>query len=1166
MLNAAPSIVRRDLLEEGIAAQLRLTAIVIDRALSRAGGSLEQCALALLPVGEDGLGPVEEVGGIFSIRSRDGRRRLLRAGACRERIVPQIPELDGRTVNVEGFARWLDEYGLAAALSCAASPGTVSIGDRAASLSLDVGTVANAEAIAAALVAAFALSPLANRLAGEGVLIPLGVGHVCRRAVEPVRRAVAVLRAERARRIYVDCCLLDARDQVVLSLVNIGFVPFADAEKWATFDLQATAAAGLAATEARLLGMFATLLAELLEMEEDLVPLDAPLSAMGVDSLSAVELRNQAALVLGAELPLDRLSPSATLGDFARVAAAELVRLYAPQDDPYGVARYLNPAMVQSLRIARLDRAYVRGVGSILTDNDGRDVIDFVAQYGALPFGHNPPPIWDALIALHDRQAPVMMGLSIPVAAGRLAERLTSLAPPGLDRAFFCSSGTEAIEAAIKLARAATGRSGVLSTIGGFHGLTLGALSATGREVFHRSFGAPLEEFDKVPFANIDALTAAVKREPTKYAVFIVEPIQSEGGVIEPPPGYHAAAAALCRAHGIVFVMDEIQTGLGRCGHLFVSSAFGVEPDVITLAKALGGGVVPMGAVLYRSALATRAFMLRHGSTFANNAVGCAAAMATIDRLTANDSQILRWVNERGAWLKSEAQAIQRRHPQIVREIRGRGYLLGAAFSDDPNAYDGSIAALMCGSEGFAIILASYLLERHGVRVAPVMNCGSVLRIEPALDVPPSLFAPLLDGMEQLAEALDRGDSPAVLGHILGLDPADAVPFTDRRTRVSPAQAPAPATAVDGKFAFLIHLMGGEDLASIDPSLANLQSDAMASIRQAAQDHFQPIILRSFAFSTSDGRRAVGDLILIPLTAQDLLDMPSARARQVIEEAIGLAARRGAQIVGLGGFTSVVTDGGRAIGAHAPVAITTGNALTALTALQAIKAARGIVGDDVVPTTAMVFGAFGSIGAALTKLLARHVTRLVLVVRRENETVLRQRADALRHDLIKNLASANLSSASVAAALASATDGAEAFIVTSDPAPYWEASGIVVTATSALSELVSATNLAPGAVVCDVSRPMNVARDLMDRRPDVVLIEGGVLVPPPPFDCGIDLGIGRDRSYACMAETMLLAVERDTSHVTFGSEIDLGAIPWLDQASRRAGFSLPERFSIPKRL
>ena len=238
----------------------------------------------------------------------------------------------------------------------------------------------------------------------------------------------------------------------------------------------------------------------------------------------------------------------------------------------------------------------MRGSGSILTDTEGCEVIDFVSQYGALPFGHNPAAIWDALAGVRDAQAPAMVGLSLPVAAGRLAERLTALAPPGLDRAFFCSSGAEAIEAAIKLARAGTARTAVLSTEGAFHGLTLGALSATGRAAYQQPFGAPIAGFDKVPFGDIEALRETVRQHPAKYAAFIVEPIQSEGGIIAPPPCYLTAAAKLCRAHGIVFVADEIQTGLGRCGEMFASSAFGLEPDVITLAKALGGGL-PSGAI-----------------------------------------------------------------------------------------------------------------------------------------------------------------------------------------------------------------------------------------------------------------------------------------------------------------------------------------------------------------------------------------------------------------------------------------------------------------------------------------------------------------------------------------------------------------------------------------
>jgi predicted amino acid dehydrogenase len=181
------------------------------------------------------------------------------------------------------------------------------------------------------------------------------------------------------------------------------------------------------------------------------------------------------------------------------------------------------------------------------------------------------------------------------------------------------------------------------------------------------------------------------------------------------------------------------------------------------------------------------------------------------------------------------------------------------------------------------------------------------------------------------------------------------------------------------------------------------------------------------------------------------------------------------------------------------------------------------------------------------------------VVRREDEVTMQRRADEWRDAFLRSLASDPPLRGSAAAALAHGEDASAALILTCDPAPYWKACRVVVTATSALSELVSAANLAPGAIVCDVSRPMNVARRLQQERPDVLLIEGGVLVPPPPFDSGIDLGIGRAHSYACMAETMLLALERDVAHATLGSEIDLAHLPWLADAARRVGFSLAEQ-------
>lgn len=912
-------------------------------------------------------------------------------------------------------------------------------------------------------------------------------------------------------------------------------------------------AGGLAAAESRLLRELTLQAATISRVAVATMFPDRALSDL--DSGAATMLREYAAVAFGLDIPIERLSGAATLQELARLVALEVAQANTPEDDDFRIARNLNPALAHRLRTARLDRIYVRGSGSILVDSEDREVIDFVAQFGALPFGHNPGAIWDAVNAVRHAQTPIMAALSLPLPAARLAERLTSLAPPGLDRAFFCSSGSEAIEAAIKLCRAATGRAGVLSTIGGFHGLTLAALSATGRAAYQEPFGDPIPGFDKVLYGDLTGLRDALDRHAERYAAFIVEPLQGEGGIVEPPAGYLAEAAKLCRSSGVAFVLDEVQTGLGRCGTLFASSGTDVIPDVMTLAKALGGGLVPVGAVLYRTELATDAFMLRHGSTFANNVIGCAAAMATLDRLTADGNRVMKQVAERGAQLKAKLQAIRNRHPQIVPDVRGRGYLLGIEFSAQPKDYEGSISSLFCRSESFGFLLTSYLLEHHGVRVAPAINQTAVLRVEPALDIPPTLFAPLIEGIEELAEALDRGDSPAVLGHILGLDPDHKPIFVDRRTRMKPTRA---AAETDGRFAFLVHMMDLDDLQRFDPSLEVLSSDTFADARAMLPDLLKPAALTTFEVGTPDGRRAVGDLIIVPYTAHELMDMPLPQSRQIIGDAVTLGAERGAQVVGLGGFTSVVTGGGRSVAKRTSVLLTTGNALTALTTVQAIDAALATSPESSADIGAMIFGAFGSIGSAVTKLLARRVGRLCLIVKNEHRLQLEKRSDFLRSSLRADLASdsSQVAAGSVAAALLERKDTSDILAVAGDPGPYWRTCKVVVTATSALGELVTAGDLAPGAIVCDVSRPVNVSRKLPGLRPDVTLIEGGVIKPHPPFDSGFDLGVGRDRTYACMAEAMLLALERDTTHNTVGQEIDIAKLSWLESAAQRAGFQL----------
>nr|MBO2470892.1 aminotransferase III [Bacillota bacterium] len=260
--------------------------------------------------------------------------------------------------------------------------------------------------------------------------------------------------------------------------------------------------------------------------------------------------------------------------------------------------RYVNPHLGELLRTVQLDKRFVRGEGAWLWDADGRRYLDFIAAYGALPFGFNPPRIWDALEEVRRTGEPSFIQPSYLDAAGELARRLIELTGGDLDYVTFTNSGAESTEAAIKLARAATRRKRILATKNSFHGKTMGALSATGRNSYQDAFYVPFEGFDFVPYGDVDAIREALAARPGEYAAVMLEPIQGEGGIVVPPPGYLKAVEELAREHGALFVLDEVQTGLGRTGVMFRYQTEGVKPDVVTLAKALGGGLFPIGAML----------------------------------------------------------------------------------------------------------------------------------------------------------------------------------------------------------------------------------------------------------------------------------------------------------------------------------------------------------------------------------------------------------------------------------------------------------------------------------------------------------------------------------------------------------------------------------------
>src|SRR6202047_3705041 len=305
-----------------------------------------------------------------------------------------------------------------------------------------------------------------------------------------------------------------------------------------------------------------------------------------------------------------------------------------PATDAY--AHHVNPQWVKLLNLLEMNVAYERCVGVELFAEEGRRTLHFLSAYRVHNTGHNHPAIVDALKQELDRSGPVMLQSNVPELAGELAGRLCRLAGGRLSKVFFASSGSEGVETAIKFSRAHTGRVGLLSCDRAFHGLTCGALSLMNGDYWRKGFGPLLPETAFVPFGDLPALEKELSSK--RYAAFFVEPIQAEGGIRVPERNYLKDAHALCRRYGTLLVADEVQTGMFRTGPFLASHHFAIMPDIVVLAKALSGGLMPVSAVLMSDEIHSSVFSsfkrsIVHASTFSENSLSMRAGLATLDVL-----------------------------------------------------------------------------------------------------------------------------------------------------------------------------------------------------------------------------------------------------------------------------------------------------------------------------------------------------------------------------------------------------------------------------------------------------------------------------------------------------------------------------------------------------
>jgi ornithine--oxo-acid transaminase len=448
-------------------------------------------------------------------------------------------------------------------------------------------------------------------------------------------------------------------------------------------------------------------------------------------------------------------------------------------------ARYLDPALVDVLRILGFDRDYVRAQGSRLFDAAGRAYLDFHTGEGFASLGHNHPDVRQALRATLEADLVDGVQIHYSALAGLLAEELTRRLPPGLDAVFFASTGAEAVDSALKFARAATGRARLVSCDNGFHGVTLGPLSLVGDEFFKEGFGPLLPGCTRVPFGDLAALEAALSQKDV--AAFICEPIQGRM-VTLPPAGYLEGVQTLCRRYGTLFILDEIQTGLGRTGKLFALEHWGVEPDFVLVGKALSGGYMPVAAMITRRAIHDRAVgtldrCYVHQSTYGRNRLSMAAGLAALriierDRLVDNSARI-------GQLLLDGLGALRQKY-ELVKEVRGSGLMIGIELGAPRSlAARTSWRLIHLASEGlFPQLIVIPLHRDHGI-ITMAAGKNDVIKLLPPLTLSEAEARAFLAALDAV---LADVQGPASKSWAVVKDIATA---TLRRRSLAPAAASA---------------------------------------------------------------------------------------------------------------------------------------------------------------------------------------------------------------------------------------------------------------------------------------------------------------------------------------------------------------------------------------
>jgi len=452
--------------------------------------------------------------------------------------------------------------------------------------------------------------------------------------------------------------------------------------------------------------------------------------------------------------------------------------------------RYMNHQLARTLRTLGFDRNYVRGEGCYLYDDTGARYLDFLSGFGVYALGRSHPAVKASLHQALDLDLPNMVQMDCALLPGLLAEQLVTRSPDQIERVYFCNSGAEAVEAAIKFARASTGRQRIAYHAHAYHGLTMGALALNGSKEFKKPFGDMLPGAVEIPFGDVDALRAELRRGDV--AAFIMEPIQGKG-VYELEGDVWRSLEAACRESGTLFICDEVQTGIGRTGRFYAFEHFGLRPDVITVSKALSGGYVPVGAMLtsdkiFRAVYSSMDRAMVHSTTFKGNQLAMVAGLATLQVF--DDEGIIDHAASMGDVWKKKLGEVAERH-EFVHEIRGRGQMIGIEFGapSSPALKRRWRAVESARTALFTQSLVVPLFQKHHILTQVAADNVNIIKLLPALIAGEEEIDLFVNALDELLSDTEKNSA-----WIFGFGAAMVKGIT-KRTRSSSTTSRAPSSA-----------------------------------------------------------------------------------------------------------------------------------------------------------------------------------------------------------------------------------------------------------------------------------------------------------------------------------------------------------------------------------